>query len=286
MSALAPLAAKELVSLPSFEAVKSFPIIEIDSFEAIELSSGLDTLYFFDIDDTLIDSPTMLGSKEWRAYIKAKTGKKAGNWHDILTLYLARNYPVVTVEKETAEFVRCLQNRGNAVFGLTARERQKWYDTPVQGIDALTALQLSLVGIHFTDHPSFSYLYDDPEYYQGVFFVDLDLKGDYVTKLFKNQKQLPERVVFVDDKKKHVESVAEALTDLNIPHACYWYVATDKRSRVFDPKIANIQLYHFLLEGDGRVLSDEEAFLIGLKNVEKTADDYLTLSLEIAKKRL
>lgn len=277
-----PWAAMEPASINLADAVESLSIIEIESLDAIEDTLGGDTLYFFDIDDTLIDSPNMLGSKGWRKYIKAKTVQEARNWHDIFTFYLLRKYPVMTVEPGTLQFILNLQRRGCAVFGLTARERNKWYDTPASGVDALTVHQLTSLGMHFEDHSAYASLLSAPEYYRGTFFVDSDLKGEYLTRLFLNADEKPKRVVFVDDKKKQAESVAEALTMLHIPHVCYWYVATDKKSRNFDPKVANIQLYHYLLGHDQRILSDEEAHSIGLENPEKQADEYLQEILKMA----
>lgn len=255
----------------------------IESLAEVEDAHEPGTLFFFDIDDTLIDSATCLGSKEWRRYIK-KTAKdsKGVNWHDVLSLYLARNYPIALVEEETARFVRDLQNRGFAVFGLTARERQKWYDTHVPGVDVMTVSQLQSVGIQLDGHPSFSPILDAPEYYQGIFFVDLDFKGDYVKRLFSYGKALPAKVVFFDDKLKHVESVADALKTLGLSGVCYWYAATDKKDREFDPLIANIQLYYFMLSGEERVLSNEEASLLSEDEPDMTAEEYLKKILEMA----
>ena len=74
-------------------------IVEIDTVGHVVLSDPGDTLILFDIDDTLIDSSGMLGSKAWRTYIvDATKGDDRKNWHDILSLFVARHYPVCAVE--------------------------------------------------------------------------------------------------------------------------------------------------------------------------------------------
>jgi FMN phosphatase YigB (HAD superfamily) len=255
----------------------------IESMTQIAGSQPAGTIYFFDIDDTIFDSPCMLGSKAWRKYIAEATKNDfTHNWRDVLSLFLARNHPVETVESITSQFVQKLQMEGYAVFGLTARERKRWYDTPTDGIDLLTANQLESVGINFSNtfideaYP-YSCLTDDPEYFNGIFFADVESKGEYLLKLFKNAPQLPEKVIFIDDKKSQVESVAAALNQLGIIYECYWYSATDKKAGRFDPLVANIQLYYFWLSGGTRALSDAEAASIAEQYPERNAEYYLQL---------
>lgn len=221
-------------------------ITRIESMSQVPIDSPSDTIYFFDIDDTLIDSPNMLGSKAWRKYI----AETLPDLHDVLTLFVARNYPVDYIEGYTPKFIEQLQNRGYGVFGLTARERNIWYYTPTEGIDALTIAQLKEAEIYLNPktHPS------SPEYYEGVFFADIEPKGDYLKKLFQNIDR-PAKVIFIDDKLSQVESVEKALSELGIENECYWYTYTD--NKLFHPLIANIQLFHLLTSKS--VLSDEAA---------------------------
>lgn len=236
-------------------------------------------MYFFDIDDTLFDTPTMLGSKAWRRYIVSATqDDTTKNWHDILSLFIARNHPLETVETCTSRFVRELQRKRHLVFGLTARERNMWYDTPVNDIDLLTATQLESLGITFnyeSRDKDLSNLTDDPAYFRGIFFADEEPKGRYLLKLFKNVSQLPKKVIFVDDKLNQVESVVEALQLLGISCECYLYTATDAKADTFNPLIANIQLYYFWMSGGKKILSDHEALLIAKQYPEKNAEYYL-----------
>lgn len=265
-------------TITQIHAILAVPITKIESIHQIADSPIPQTTYFFDIDDTLFDSPHMLGSKAWRKYILAATSEEdpLENWHDFLSLFLARNYPLSPVEPNTRQFIQEIQSKGHTVFGLTARERDKWYDTSVPGIDVLTVKQLASLGIHF--HPKEDLA---PEYYRGVFFADLEPKGEYILKLFQNATQLPHKVIFVDDKHSQVESVASALRQLEIDAECYWYTATEEKAQRFDPLIANIQLYYFWTSGGETILSDNEAAIIGKQHPERDAAYYLATLLHI-----
>ncbi|WP_059061801.1 DUF2608 domain-containing protein [Candidatus Protochlamydia naegleriophila] len=85
------------------------------------------------------------------------------NWHDIFSL-------LQTVESLTGQCVRALKLEGHEVFGLTARERTKWYDKAVASV-----YQLKSVGIDF-DLPqiadTYSDLTKDSQYFKGVFFAN------------------------------------------------------------------------------------------------------------------
>ena len=259
----------------------------IESLADVSIAHPQKTLFLFDVDDTLLDFPYMLGSKAWRQYIREATKQwdSKKNWHDILSLFLTQKHPVRTVESTTRELINELQSRGYVVCGLTSRERNMWYETPQDHVDVMTTNQLYSVGIYFDDaclKQAYPHLADAPEYFQGTFFADCDTKGDYLLKLLKSMTDLPEKVIFIDDKMSQSKSVATALARLGVSHESYCYTYTDAKARTFDPLLANIQLYHFFISEGQRIVSDEEAACIALENPTKDADDYLKAVLEIA----
>lgn len=261
--------------------VKSY--VKIDSFDEITHSFGPHDLVLLDLDDTIMDSEGMLGSKAWRDYIvKATKHDLQGNWHDILSLFIAQNYPVHAIEKTTTRFIEELQRKGVMVLGFTARERNLWYYTPCDDIDALTTTQLNSCGIDFTKTKitePYQYLSKTPECFENVIFANTDTKGEYIPKLLKKPHMYPERVFFFDDKESQVTTVDEALSKLGINHQCFLYTAIDKKKELFDPLIANIQLY--FLKKDDAILSDEDAQKIAERNPDKDAEFYLQTSLEL-----
>ena len=262
-------------------SVQKAPIVKIESLSEISDDQPPQTVFFFNLTNTLFDSPYMLGSRAWRKYIaKATQNDSTCNWHDFFTLFVAKNLPIVTIEEITSPFLEKLQMKGYGVFGLTGRERNKWYDTPASNIDLLTVSQMKSIGIDFTNNltEKSKSLTTVPEYYEGIFFADIEPKGEYLRKLFKNAAHYPAKVIFVDDKQKEAESMATVLSELGIDHECYWYTATEKNAGMFDPLITNIQLYYLWTRKE--VLSDAEAAALAKENPGKTAEYYLQALLE------
>ncbi len=124
-------------------------VLKLDSIKEMPIEHPQDTIVFFDLDDTAFDSPYMLGSKAWRRYIVQATKHLDRNWHDIFTLFITQKLQFITVEPDTVEIIKNLKARGCITSGLTARERQIWYDTPTDDIDKLTISQLKSVNIDF-----------------------------------------------------------------------------------------------------------------------------------------
>jgi hypothetical protein len=264
------------------------PIIPIQHLDQIKKSIVKNTGYFLDLDDTAIDSLYMLGSKAWRKYISEATkNDKTRKWHDIISLYVARNYPIGPVEESTSSFIHNLQADGHMVFGLTARERNMWYYTPCDGVDLLTQSQLAKTDIDFMKtHISeeFSYITDHPACFANIFFVDTDTKGEFVFNHLNGRKIVPPKVVVVDDNLDQLATVKKALEQLQIEHDCYFYGQIDEKSKKFDPLIANIQLYSLLNEN--KILSDDDAFLFENAHAGKDAVYYLTEILHLISEKM
>ncbi len=277
-------------SVASANSSHDVRVFKIESLNQIANPEPNQVIYFFDIDDTLFDSPYMLGSKAWRKYITSATKDDlTENWHDLFSLFIARNHPLETVETLTSKFVRELQMKGYVVFGLTARERKMWYDTPMNDIDLLTVSQLESVGISFNNElqaKAYPNLAANPEYFEGIFFADIEPKGEYLLNLFKDASQLTEKVIFIDDKQSQVESVASAMRQMGISCECYWYTATDDKANKFDPLIANIQLYYFWISDGKRIISDKKALSIAEQYPERNAEYYLQSVLNDAKTKM
>jgi hypothetical protein len=261
-------------------------IIRIDTIDQLPLRQPEGTLFLFDLDDTLIDSPHMVGSRAWRQYMRTAAGKY---WHDRLSLFLVEHIEVAPVEEATATIVKILQSQGHSVCGFTARERHFWFDIPAQ-MDKITVGQVNSVGIFFNSEMASTFypeLTSVPEYYEGIFFSNVVAKGSYLTNLLQSippSSSLPRKIVFIDDKWYQVESVAAALERGGIDYECYWYRATDKKESEFDPIIANIQLYHIWVTEGRSVLTDQEA--AALMPTLLDHDSYLKTVIEEAEGKL
>ncbi len=249
-------------------------VVKITSLNELPLTHSEGSVVFFDIDDTLLDFPCMLGSKAWRK----EMFQVAPDQHDRIVLFITKHIPATSVEPMTTQLIKELQTKGYVVCGLTARERQVWYSTPMEGVDILTLKQLTSAGIAL-DNNRFKEIYPelakDAAYFEGVFFADISPKGDYLRKILEGASHRPKKIIFIDDKLRQVQSVDSVLQDLHIDHECYWYVATEHQAAQFDPLIAAIQLHHLWVSQGSEMLSDQEAEVIRLQHPEKTPDDYL-----------
>jgi hypothetical protein len=153
--------------------------------------------------------------------------------------------------------VRALKQKGISVFGLTARGRHHWYDTPVTNAVDLTILHLAQAGIDLDAPEHFSH----PSYEKGIFYAyPVEDKGELVKEIFAAFK--PASVLFFDDKMSNVRSVDKALADLEIEAHCYHYRQIDQR--LFVPLIAHIQFEKLFFEET--ILSDQEAALLKEEN--------------------
>ncbi|MBA3238763.1 MAG: DUF2608 domain-containing protein [Parachlamydiaceae bacterium] len=72
--------------------------------------------------------------------------------------------------------------------------------------------------------------------------------------LLKQINHFPQKVLFVDDKLNHVQSLEGPLAELNIDYIGVRYSKADERVQEFDAQIADLQMKHFL-----KFISDEEA---------------------------
>lgn len=241
--------------LTSFVAAE---IVEIDQIDEVRPYITENALCLFDVDDTLIDNPSSLGSPPWRQWAKSKIPNLNTEFalYDALTLYIAKNAPYKTVEPTTARLIADLQSQGHAAFAFTARGRSEWYKTEVEGVDQFTHMQLNQVGIDFRKtHIPWKSL-DEPYFYEGIIFAKHFKKGDYLKRLIQDSKYSPPLIIFVDDKPDQVQSVEEAAKELGIPCIGFWYRHSEM-NRNFDPEVANLQLESLLFKNE--ILSDESA---------------------------
>jgi hypothetical protein len=127
-------------------------------------------------------------------------------------------------------------------MGLTAR--------PIELI-AASKRQLKSVGIDFagaafsatpldlkTDAPA---RFEDGVVYVGAY----NNKGATLVAYLEQVGRTPKKIVFVDNKAKHVEAVEKALGKFKIDYLGCRHAASDAKVNAFDPAIADIQYRFF-----------------------------------------
>jgi hypothetical protein len=238
---------------------------EIDTFDKILPEIDAKTLVLLDLDETLIETPMMLGGKAWRKYVKkliekVRSEKEAEEIHDKLTYFLAKRIAYIPVEKSTPDHIKTLQLKGTRIFGFTARGKYHWYDLEAKDGQELTLLHLRQAGFDFSISQGLPHFEEHWSYVSGVFFAyPLESKGELALDLFDNGACRPNKILFVDDKLAHVQDVDKVLGNLHIPAKCYFYRHFDLH-RTFDPMVSHIQLEKLLFEN--LLLSDAEAVVL------------------------
>ena len=87
-----------------------------------------------------------------------------------------------------------------------------------------------------------------------MLLVNVNNKGDVLKLFLAKAKVKPAKAVFIDDKKKNVESVDQALASMGIECDCIRYGFLDEKVKKFDPAIADVE-YEFF----GKILDDASA---------------------------
>ncbi len=221
------------------------------------------TLFVFDLDNTLIELSQHLGSDQW-FYHRLQTLIEQGMTRDeAYALLLDQAFAIQSrsevklVDPVFPTLLQAMQTQNVPIIGLTKRSPD---------LCERTLVQIAPHNLDFRKTaPSeetliFSEL-NNTIYKHGIIFVGHEIaKGPALVAYLKQLTPLPKKIVVVDDKLSHVESVARALDQLNIDCIAIRFSGTD--GKAFNPKIADLQWKHF-----HQILSDEQALhLLQLEN--------------------
>ncbi|MFT4552779.1 MAG: phosphoglycolate phosphatase-like HAD superfamily hydrolase [Chlamydiales bacterium] len=231
-------------------------VYDIDRMEDIMAVVDESTLVVFDLDNTIMQTKQALGSDQWFSAMLHR-GMEEGKdidaaVHEILPSYTKVHLvtEVEPVEAGTPGLIRRLQEQNIPVMGLTARSG------PV--ID-LTFREIHSIGVDMSKSTPIKETFELelrlPAFLrEGILFVGNNYKGDAMRSLITNLPQKPTKVVFVDDKLSHVESVERAVKEMGISCVGFRYGGADERVKSLDLQVADVQM-RFL---DG-ILSNEAA---------------------------
>jgi hypothetical protein len=215
-----------------------------------------DTLFIFDIDNTLIRPCQVLGSDEWVDYCFKKKQEEESSPDEVkrsvIETWMA--VQVLTkmrlIEEESPAVVAELQQKGLSVMVVTSRG---------EDVIRTTRLQLQSVGIDMAKatvcKESF-FLNDFPtvHFVDGILFAGGLTKGDVLKSFLHQIGYTPKRIVFIDDKKSALISVSQ-LEKEGIEFVGLRYNRADPIVRSFDALVADHELAHL----QQSLMSDEEA---------------------------
>ncbi len=234
-------------------------IYEVCSIKLMDKFREEGVLFIYDIDNTLITLDQMLGTDQWflsrldQLKKEMKDPQKALNkalteWTAVQCISKVRE-----VEEGSSAMIKSQQEDGVMCMALTTRGL---------AISDRTVDQIHFIGVDFTVTAPFKgnlvfHTTDTIIYKDGILFNSATHKGDALVEFFRQIDFIPKKVVFINDKHKHLASVEEGCNRLGIPFVGLRVNYLDKVVASFDPQIAKVQADTFF-----NILSDAQAALM------------------------
>lgn len=237
-------------------------IITSDRFDSIlpylENIVPEETVVVSDIDNTLVESKTQLGSAAWGRYVieqfkqRNVPQKEAEEIEEILWGVVQKQIEVQPVDATCPEVISYIQSHHVLVLGLTARRPSEAEHT---------YKQLQFIGVHLGQEnaPSHKFSLTHAALYdQGVLFCSPhNKKSAVLCKYFEENNMHPKLVIFIDDTKTHIHDVEQTLSQKGITCIGILFTGADSHKKAFNAKIAELQWKIF-----PHLISDRAAKLI------------------------
>ncbi len=241
-------------------------IIETITIKTVVPLIDEDTWLVVDLDNTVFEGKQALGHTEW-FYDKAYALMKEGMTLDEATrecypmwIEIQKICPVKPVEDVFIPALKNVQQRGIIVMGLTHRQPSL--------VDS-TISQLASLGWSFQPTAPVKNIFAVPSstptiYKEGILFTgEYNKKGEMFTRFLAIISQKPKKIIFIDDKRSHVEDVERAVTEQGIECIGVHYRAIEYAEKVYYPEIAEFQT-KFLKT----IMSNEAAILLMQNELE------------------
>lgn len=219
-----------------------------------------ETWFLVDLDNTMFEGAQALGHANWFYDELQQRMQKGMSREDAIRdfypswIKIQKICRVKPLEDDFVPTLISLQNRGITIMGLTHRQ-------PL--VANSTVHQVSSLDFEFNKTAPSRETLTIPAnyttlYLQGILFVsDYNKKGDVFLPFLSIINQKPRKVVFIDDKRKNVEELEEALNKIGIEYIGIYYTAIEHAKSVYRREIAEFQ-YKFL----DQIMSNEAALLL------------------------
>ena len=234
-------------------------IIETQNFAEIIRHVDADTLVILDIDDTLLIPVQTLGTDVWfisrrNHYFKTINDSSLALDKALAEWEAVRHITKVSiVEEGTQEIIGKMQRNHIFIMGLT---------TQGLALATRTIMQLRSLDIDVSKTaPSHQDHYfmngqNGVLYREGILFTSGTPKGEALFKLCDMINYHPKHIVFINDKKTHLEDVEKCAISRNVDFTGLRYSYSDQRVANYRQEIADLQWSHSTFD---RIISDEEA---------------------------
>lgn len=215
-----------LFSLIAYPCLLTGVIVESPYFEEIlshvEKMDAKKVLIACDIDNTLLRARYHLGCVSWGDHLIAQLEQKGISTsedeqiEDILWRTVQAHIQVDNVDALAPKVICKIQDKNILTLGLTARNP----DEAVYTINQLNSLGINLSRSHaLVPSPSIIMKENGTYFEGGIIFGSLKNKKSEVLFRFLDKHSItPECIIFIDDKLRHVEDLAEACHKRNITY--------------------------------------------------------------------
>lgn len=248
----------------AFLSLFCFSVLEAKIIETKQIKEVLplideDAWFLVDLDNCMFEGAQALGHAYWfydeleQRMQKGMSREEAINAvypHWIKTQRICKVKPL---EEDFVRMLLLLQSKGTTIMGLTHRQ---------PSVADSTIRQVRSLGFDFLltapSQDSFTIPAENPTlYFQGILFVgDYSKKMDVFEALLSVIKKIPQKIVFIDDKRKNVEEL-EALAKYGIEYIGVHYTAIEDVKPIYMREIAAFQ-YKFL----DKIMSNEAALML------------------------
>lgn len=245
-----------------------FPILLFcEVFESNTISSILNhiennTIVIADLDNTLIESQSHLGSSQWGDHLGAVFSESGISIEEVdllvgdLWFQVQPQIKIKCVDPETSLVINKLHEQKIPFIGLTARRPAETHYT----LEQLSSVNICASKGFFDE--GFLEGFTSPRKgitcHEGIIFCTPINKKSMALQLYLEKLQvLPKKIIFIDDKMHHVKDIEKLAESLGIKYTGIRFSGSDERVKAFCPKIAKIQFDNL-----PTILSDEEAALI------------------------
>jgi len=206
-----------------------------------------DTLIALDLDNTLIEPKGNdgLGGEAWITAMM-KAGKVREQISPLFDSLQNKFIKPKLVESYMADEIKSLQKKGVKVIGITGRTKS---------VADQTVKNLKKLGIKFYNlKASVNNIFKYPcTLKKGILFCDQNSKGEVLKEVLK-QTKYPLRIIAMDDKKKYLVEMEEAVAEINktiknkIEFFGLHYLRLNNQVATFDLEKANSHLKKFGLK--------------------------------------
>ncbi len=223
---------------------------EISSIKEVAqfLDAKKSILVIFDIDNTLLEASTDLGSDQWFSYRLRQYIEQGMHIDDavkqILPLHFYINLLInlITTEPTLADDILSIKNNCEHVICLTARSLPLAERT-------LQQLHQNNLYFHIPELDDIYWIIKQPCLYkQGCLFCGQNCKGDVLSAFLDKINYKPDLIIFIDDKDYNLQAVEDTAHKLNIEYIGLRYNRCDERVQNFDYEKTEIELQNFLLQ--------------------------------------